>query len=110
MSERKEPSKAEHLANILSGNASSENITATVQRSHRFPIYYFMLIENMAKIANCSVSAMINQVIEVGVDSLYDHLPDEIAQEMHRCTQEQVDKANSQVRQVIGKPKTKAKK
>ena len=107
MNERDEPSKAEHLANILSGNASSEHITATVQRSHRFPIHYFMLIENMAKMANCSVSAMINQVIEVGVDSLYEHLPEHIRQQMHMVTQEQVNKANSQVHQKIGKKSAK---
>ena len=106
-SQRVEPSKAEHLANILSGNASTESNTSTVQRSHRFPIYEFLLIENMAKIANCSVSAMINQVLAVGVDALYDHLPDDIAQQMHEVTQEQINKANSQVHQKIGKFKTK---
>ena len=105
--QRIEPSKAEHLANILSGNASTESNTSTVQRSHRFPIYEFVLIENMAKIANCSVSAMINQVLAVGVDALYDHLPDDIAQQMHEVTQEQINKANSQVHQKIGKFKTK---
>ncbi|HPV45206.1 MAG TPA: hypothetical protein PK056_06800 [Methylotenera sp.] len=105
MKNRNEPSKAEHLANILSGNASTESVSATVQRSHRFPIHQFMLIENMAKMANCSVSAMINQVIEVGVDALYDHLPDDIRQQMHTVTQEQVDKANSQIHQKIGKQK-----
>lgn len=105
MKNHEEPSKAEHLANILSGNASTESNTATVQRSHRFPLYYFMLIENMAKMANCSVSAMINQVIEVGVDALYDHLPDDVRDKMHTVTQEQVDKANSSVRQKVGRPK-----
>ena len=107
MNKRHVPTKSEHLANILSGNASTESTASTVQRSHRFPIYQFVLIENMAKIANCSVSAMINQVLEVGVDALYDHLPDDVAQQMHRVTQEQINKANSQVHQKVGTYKAK---
>ncbi len=105
MEEFKEPSKAEHLASILAGNASTSMNTATVQRSHRFPIYYFVLIENMAKLANCSVSAMINQVLEVGVDALYDHLPQELVEQIHKATQEQIDKANSRINQTVGKKK-----
>lgn len=102
-----EPSKAEQLASILDGTGSSETYTSSVQRSHRFPIYYYVLIENMAKIAGCSVSAMINQVIEVGVDALYETLPQETVEEIHKVTEEQIKKGNSQLRQTIGKKKTK---
>jgi len=103
MTNQNEPTKAEKLANILAGNATTSMTSATVQRSHRFPLYYFVLIENMAKLANCSVSAMINQVLEVGVDALYDHLPEDLASQIHSVTQEQINKANSQVSQKVGK-------
>lgn len=102
-----EPSKAAQLAAVLSGNASTGYRSATVQRSHRFPLHQFMLIENMAKIADCSVAAMINQVIEVGIDSLYEHLPSEMAKNISIVTQEQVDKANSHINQTVGKSKAK---
>lgn len=101
------PSKAEHLANILSGNASTSYRSATVQRSHRFLTHQFVLIENMAKLADCSVAAMINQVIDVGIEALYQHLPSELVQEIHTVTQQQVDKSNSSVSQKIGKYKVK---
>lgn len=97
------PSKVEHLANILTGNASTETITATVQRSHRFPLGQFMQIENMAKLANSSVSAMINEVIEVGIDALFAELPAETVKQIRTVTEEQTKKANSQVHQKIGK-------
>lgn len=99
------PSKAQQLAAILSGNASTAYRTATVQRSHRFPIHEFMMIENLAKIADCSVAAMINQVIAVGIESLCEHLPEEMAKGLSHVTQEQVDKVNSNVSQKIGKYK-----
>ena len=50
---------------------------------------------------------MINQILAVGVDALYDNLPDDIAQQMHEVTQEQINKANSQVHQKIGKKPVK---
>lgn len=99
------PSKAEHLANILAGNASTSYRAATIQRSHRFLTHQFVLIENMAKLADCSVAAMINQVIDVGIEALYRHLPADLAHEIHRVTQQQVDKSNSSVSQKIGKYK-----
>lgn len=101
------PSKAEHLANILAGNASTSYSSATIQRSHRFLTHQFVLIENMAKLADCSVAAMINQVIDVGIEALYQHLPSELVQEIHTVTQKQVDKSNSSVSQKIGKYKVK---
>lgn len=98
-----DPTRAEHLANILAGNANARMFGASVQRSHRFPIQSFIVIENLAKLANCSVAAMINEIIEVGIESLSTELTPEISQQIHMATQEQIDKVNSQVRQKIGK-------
>ena len=103
MEEDLEPSKAQQLASLLSGNASSGYRGATVQRSHRFSTHHFILIENMAKLANCSVSAMINQVIDVGVDALYEHLPQELVKQIHSVSPEQMNKSNSSVSQSVGK-------
>jgi len=100
-----EPTKAEHLAGVIAGTANTSTSMATVQRSHRFPLHIFVVIENLAKKADCSVSAMINQLLEVGMESLLKELPQEIAQEIHHVTQEQIDKANSSVSQTLGKKK-----
>lgn len=100
-----EPTKAEHLAGIIAGTASTSAFMATVQRSHRFPLHVFVVIENLAKKADCSVSAMINQLLEVGMESLLKELPQEIAKEVHHVTQEQIDKANSSVKQKLGNNK-----
>ena len=102
-----EPSKAEQLASILSGNARTELITATVQRSHRFPLHLFTQIENMAKLADSSFSAMVNEVIGVGLDALYEELPEETVKNIRITTEAQIKKANSQVHQKLGKYKSK---
>jgi hypothetical protein len=44
-----EPTKAEILAGLVTGDASLLSMTATVQRSHRFPLHIFTQIENMAR-------------------------------------------------------------
>ena len=105
MTKRTEPTKAEHLAGVIAGNASTSMNMATVQRSHRFPLHVFVVIENLAKKADCSVSAMINQLLDVGIESLLKELPLEIAQEVKQVTQEQLNKANSSVSQKLGKNK-----
>ena len=105
MRDSDDPPKAAQLAAILLGNASTGSRTATVQRSHRFPLHHFTQIENMAKMANCSVAAMINQVIEVGIDSLYEYIPPEMATKLSIVTQEQSNKANSFISQTVGKHK-----
>ena len=99
------PTKAQQLAAVLTGTASTGFSSATVQRSHRFPLHHFMWIENMARIADCSVAAMINQVVEVGIDALNEHLSPELIKEIRHVTQEQVDKANSHINQKVGKYK-----
>lgn len=96
-------SKAKQLASILSGKAGSSFRGATVQRSHRFPLYYFALIENMAKIADCSVSSMINQIIEVGVDAMYKELSPEMVQKIHSLTEAQIKLADKILSETSGK-------
>jgi hypothetical protein len=103
MTNQYEPTKAEILAGVVSGTANTSTSMATVQRSHRFPLHIFVVVENLAKKADCSVSAMINQLLEVGMEALLKELPQEVAKEVHHVTQEQVDKANSSVRQKLGK-------
>lgn len=109
MADREEPSQAEHLAAILTGKGKTSTNTSSVQRSHRFPIYEFVLIENMAKIADCSVSAMINQILAVGIDAMYDHLPKDLVEKIHTVTEEQIKKSNSQLSQTVGKNYKKSK-
>ena len=93
------------MAGVIAGNANTSMNMASVQRSHRFPLHVFVVIENLAKKADCSVSAMINQLLDVGIESLLKELPLEIAQEVKQVTQEQLNKANSSVSQKLGKNK-----
>lgn len=95
------PSKVAQLAAVLTGNGSTGFRSATVQRSHRFFLHHFMWLENMARIADCSVAAMINQVVDVGIDALTEHLPPEVVEEIRNVPQEQVDKANSQIKKSV---------
>lgn len=85
------PSKAEFLADLLSGNASFGSVGASVQRSHRFPLHLFIQIENMARIGGVPVSLIINQLLECGLDAVLHELPEDIAIQVNRATNELLD-------------------
>jgi len=65
---------------------------ATVQRSHRFPLHLFVQIENMARMGGVPVSLIINELIECCLDAVKQELPEDVAQEVARATQEQIDR------------------
>ena len=86
-----EPTKAEMLASLLTGNANMVERCATVQRSHRFPLHYFVQIESMAKAANVPVSLIINQLIGCGLDAVTEELPEDVVKKLTSCTREQFE-------------------
>lgn len=89
--ERYEPTKAEFLAGLITGNASMESSMATVQRSHRFPLHLFWQIENMARMGGVPVSVIINQLLECGIDAVMDELSEEQQTRVRLITPEQLD-------------------
>ena len=85
-----EPSKAEFLASLITGNASLGQHTATIQRSHRFPAHLFWQIENMARMGGVPISLIINQVLECGLDAVIKELPEEAACEVTKISPAQL--------------------
>lgn len=90
--ERYEPTKAEFLADLIQGSAIYQSTTASVQRSHRFPLHIFVQIENMARMGDVPVSLIINQLLECGLEAVYSELPEERARELGRLLKEQVER------------------
>lgn len=86
------PSKAEILAGLVTGNAAIEQYTSTIQKSHRFKFADLMFMENMAKKADCKLSVIINQVIEVGIDALSKELPEEVYRELSQIDFERLER------------------
>lgn len=87
-----EPTKAEMLAALVTGNASQSHTMATVQRSHRFPLHLFVQMENMAKHADVPVSLVINELIECGFEALIKELPDDVRQKIFTVTKDQMER------------------
>jgi len=106
--ERDEPSKAEFLAGLITGNASMDSSMATVQRSHRFPLQLFCQIENMARMGGVPVSVIINQLLECGIDAVMDELSEEQQVQVRLTTSEQLDRPTETDR-VDTKAKSRAK-
>lgn len=84
------PSKVEMLASLVSGTANQSHTMATVQRSHRFPVYLFDQIENLAKHGNVPVSLIINELIECGLEALKQELPEDVLQRIVLVTDAQM--------------------
>ena len=91
--ENHEPSEAQILASILTGSGSTSYVGAAVQRSHRFPYHLFIQIENMAKVADASVSAIINQLIECGLESVKKELPQNIVKQLIHISDDPIERS-----------------
>lgn len=87
-----QPTKAEILAALVTGDASISSSMATVQRSHRFPIQTFAQIENMARMGGVPVSLIINELLRVGIEALYKELSPEVADDVSTMSKEQVER------------------
>jgi hypothetical protein len=103
--ERYEPTKAEILAGIVTGNAHFEQVGGAVQRSHRFPLHIFAQIENLARMADSSVSVIINQLLECGLEAVRKELPDDVAEQVSRVSREQMDRPVKQLKEKAGRYK-----
>lgn len=84
-----EPTKAKILASVVTKQGNSFSADLTVQRSHRFPVILMVQIENMAHMAGVSVSNIINELLEVGLDEVWKELPVEARMEIVKVRKEQ---------------------
>lgn len=108
--ERYEPTPAEMLASLLKRNAGLEQVTATVQRSHRFPAHTFIQIENMARMANVAVSVIINQLLECGLQAVHQELSEDEIRQIHVVSKEQTERPMKTVRVKVKSKEEKALK
>ena len=93
-----EPSAAKLLAAIVTDGVNMSSVMASVQRSHRFPLHIFAQIENMAKMAGVSVSVIINQLLEVGLEGVMRELSEDTNKQLSLMTQAQLDRPSKAVR------------
>ena len=95
------PTSTEMLASLLTGNVAMSDSQATIQRSHRFPLFLFIQIENMSRVADVPVSVIINQLIECGLDTVRNELPEEIIQQVYKVTKKQMDRPSKTIKTEI---------
>lgn len=104
--EKTEPTNAQILAGIIKGTAQYSTVSASIQRSHRFPLHIFSQIENLASISNTSVSLIINELLECGLEAVKQELPSDLVARVSRITQAQIDRTNTNVSgSTKGRPK-----
>jgi hypothetical protein len=87
-----EPSKVEMLASLVIGSGKQSHVMETVQRSHRFPLFLFLQIENLAKHAKVPASVIINELIDCGLEALRQELPEDVARSITRITKDQTER------------------
>lgn len=101
------PTEAQILASLIKRNGSIGMFSASVQRSHRFPLHIFTQIENMARMADVSVSTIINQLLAVGLEAVHENLSEDEIKEIRFVSKEQLDRPFKQLRV---NPKSEEKK
>lgn len=92
------PTEAEILASLIKRNASINMFSASVQRSHRFPLHIFTQIENMARMADVSVSTIINQLLAAGLEVVHENLSEDEIEEIRFISKEQLDRPFKQLK------------
>lgn len=83
------PTSAEVLAGMIERTASVRSNFASVQRSHRFPVHLFLKIENMAAKAGVPISTIINQLLEAGIEAVFQKLDEDVINQISTVTPEQ---------------------
>jgi len=102
--ERYEPTKAEMLAALVTGNTEMTQKMATVQRSHRFPTHLFIQIENMARVAGVPVSVIINELIDCGLEAVRQELPEDIVGQLTCVTNDQMERLATSEKEAVKRP------
>lgn len=92
------PTEAELLASMIKRSGSIGMYTASVQRSHRFPLHIFTQIENMARMADVSVSTIINQLLAVGLEAVKENLTEDEITQIRLIKPEQLERPLKQLK------------
>lgn len=92
------PSSAEVLAGMIKRTPTIQTNFASVQRSHRFPTHIFLKIENMAAHAGVPISTTINQLLEAGIDAVFNQLDQNTINQINTFTQEQISRLEKAAR------------
>jgi hypothetical protein len=103
-------SEAQILASLIKRSGSMNSWGASVQRSHRFPLLIFTQIENMSRMANVSISMIINQLLEAGLESVHQHLTEDESNEIRQVSSEQVNRPLKQLKEDSIDTKSTSKK
>ena len=82
MSKHKEPSSAEILAGVVSGNAKTITVDAVRPISYRVPIRLLARIDALADKSSKSRNFMITSLIDIGLDELTVRLDEEVMEEI----------------------------
>lgn len=90
------PTEADILASLIKRSGRARMIGASVQRSHRFPLDIICKIENMALMADTSVSLIINQLLEAGIEAVKEKLTKEEFSEINTVYPHQINRSLKQ--------------
>ena len=74
------PTKTEHVASIISGTGKSSGVSSAKAISYRIPVWLLARVDAMAGQAGNSRNAMLNLLLDVGIQEVGDELPEEVFQ------------------------------
>lgn len=77
-----EVTNTEHVAAMVSGNGTSNLIAAVKVVAYRIPVHLLAPVDAMAAKAGKSRNAMLNLLVQVGIDEVRNQLSDEVAESL----------------------------
>jgi len=77
-----EVTNTEHVAAIISGNATANSVAVVKVVAYRIPITLLGSVDAMAKKSSKSRNAMLNLIVQVGIDEIRKQLSDDVAENL----------------------------
>ena len=82
VSENEFVTQAEHVANVISGTGTSGMTHAAKAVVYRCPINILVVLDSMAEQSKKSRNAMINMLLQVGIDEVRENLDQDVIEKL----------------------------
>ena len=82
MAKTNEPTQAQIVAGLISGTAKTDGMSSQRAISARIDLTTLARVDSMAQQAKKSRNEMINMLLEVGCDEVYQHLEGPVVEEL----------------------------
>jgi predicted DNA-binding protein len=96
-----EVTNAQQVASLVSGTGSSTEFSASKSVAYRIPVHLCAVVDSMAAKAGKSRNAMLNLLVQVGIDSVRSQLQDDVVEALQHGEAEALSRLLNETTETI---------